>query len=135
MSIFLPKVFIFHGYEYANDRLVYSFKRRCFAFLIASITGKSTNSADNFLTANLYFDAEKLQTWARQGSERWAVLGLWIYSMVWLWFCQQPSAKRTFLIQPGYARKLPQASLTHCDPSGSFVETANYYDVLEFCCK
>jgi len=60
---------------------------------------------DTFKNTKQHLGAEQLQTWARQGPERAAVLGLWLYSMVWFWFCQQPGAKRTFRIQPWYVNK------------------------------
>jgi len=60
---------------------------------------------DTFKNTKQHLGAEQLQTWARQGPERAAALGLWLYSMVWLWFCQQPSAKRTFRIPLWYASK------------------------------
>jgi len=60
---------------------------------------------DTFKNAKQHFGAEQLQTWVRKGPERAAGLGLWLYSMVWFWFCQQPAAKRTFRIQSWYMSK------------------------------
>ena len=60
---------------------------------------------DTFQNAKQHLGAEQLQTWARKGPERAAALGLWLYSMVWFWFCQQPAAKRTFRIWPWYVNK------------------------------
>ena len=60
---------------------------------------------DTFKNTKQHLGVEQLQTWTRQGPERAAGLGLWLYSMIWLWFCQQPPAKRTFRIYQWYASK------------------------------
>jgi len=60
---------------------------------------------DTFKNTKQCLGVEQLQTWARKGPERAAGLGLWLYSMVWFWFCQQPPAKRTFRICQWYVSK------------------------------
>lgn len=45
------------------------------------------------------------QTWKRQGPERAAGLSLWLYSMVWLWYLNQKSSDRYFMVQPWYGQK------------------------------
>ena len=60
---------------------------------------------DTFKNTKQHLGVEQLQTWARKGPERAAALGLWLYSMVWLWFCQQPTTKRTFRIPLWYTNK------------------------------
>lgn len=60
---------------------------------------------DTFKHTKQHLGPHQPQTWARQGPERAAALGLWLYSAVWLWFCKQPTAKRRFRILPWYASK------------------------------
>jgi len=37
--------------------------------------------------------------------ERAAALGLWLYSIVWLWYLQRKPRQRTFIVQPWYQKK------------------------------
>lgn len=60
---------------------------------------------DTFKHTKQHLGPHQLQTWARQGPERAAAIGFWLYSAVWLWYCKQPAAKRTFRILPWYASK------------------------------
>jgi len=60
---------------------------------------------DTFKHTKQHLGPHQPQTWARQGPERAAALGLWLYSTVWLWFCKQPAAKRRFRILPWHASK------------------------------
>jgi hypothetical protein len=45
------------------------------------------------------------QTYKREGPERAAALGLYLYSMVWLWYINQKSAQRFYWVPPWYRQK------------------------------
>jgi hypothetical protein len=55
---------------------------------------------DTFKNAKQHLGGQQPQTWKRQGPERAAVLSLWLYSMVWLWYLGQKVNKRYFMVQP-----------------------------------
>ncbi len=60
---------------------------------------------DTFKHTKQHLGPHQPQTWTRKGPERAAAIGLWLYSTVWLWYCKQPAAKRTFRTLPWYASK------------------------------
>lgn len=60
---------------------------------------------DTFKHTKQHLGPHQAQTWARKGPERAAAIGLWLYSTVWLWYCNLPAAKRRFRILPWYASK------------------------------
>lgn len=49
--------------------------------------------------------AQQPQTYKGQGPERAAGLGLWLYSMVWLWYLSQKPGKRYYIVKPWYSQK------------------------------
>jgi len=55
---------------------------------------------DTFKNTKQLLGSQEPQTWKRQGPERAAGLGLWLYSLVWLWYLLQKSNRRTFIVQP-----------------------------------
>ena len=61
---------------------------------------------DTFKNTKQYLGGQQPQTWKRQGPERAAGLGLWLYSMVWLWYLKQKPKRRYFLVQPWYPQKV-----------------------------
>ena len=60
---------------------------------------------DTFKNAKQSLGAQEPQTYKRQGPDRAAALGLWLYSTVWLWYLQRRPRQRTFLVQPWYQQK------------------------------
>lgn len=46
---------------------------------------------DTFKNTKQFVGGQEPQTWKGQGPERAALLSLWLGSMVWLWFLQQPA--------------------------------------------
>jgi len=60
---------------------------------------------DTFKQTKQNLGPHQLQTWARKGPERAAAIGLWLYSMVWLWFCKPATTKKRFRILPWYTSK------------------------------
>jgi len=71
---------------------------------------------DTFKNAKQSLGAQEPQTYTRQGPERAAALGLWLYSIVWLWYLQQKPSHRYFIVQPWYQQKcIPSfADALHC---------------------
>jgi hypothetical protein len=55
---------------------------------------------DTFRNTKQYLGGQQPQTFKGQGPERAAGLGLWLYSMVWLWYLKQKSSQRYFTVQP-----------------------------------
>ena len=49
---------------------------------------------DTFKQTKQSLGAQQPQTYKRKGPERAAALGLWLYSMVWLWYINQKSSQR-----------------------------------------
>jgi len=49
--------------------------------------------------------AQQPQTYKVDGPERAAALGLWLYSIVWLWYINRKSSQRYYLAQPWYSQK------------------------------
>jgi hypothetical protein len=45
---------------------------------------------DTFKNTKQFLGGQELQTWKSRGPERAAMLSLWLSSVVWLWFLQQP---------------------------------------------
>ena len=60
---------------------------------------------DTFKHAKQSLGAQEPQTYKRQGPERAAALGLWLYSIVWLWYLQRRPNQRYFIVQPWYQQK------------------------------
>jgi hypothetical protein len=60
---------------------------------------------DTFRQTKQSLGAQQPQTYKAQGPERAAALGLWLYSMVWLWYINQKSGRRYYLVQPWYRQK------------------------------
>jgi len=60
---------------------------------------------DTFKNAKQSLGAQEPQTYKRQGPERAAALGLWLYSIVWLWYLQRRPSQRYFIVQPWYQQK------------------------------
>lgn len=60
---------------------------------------------DTFKYTKQLLGGQEPQTWKRQGPERAAGLSLWLYSMVWLWYLNQKSSDRYFMVQPWYGQK------------------------------
>ena len=49
---------------------------------------------DTFRNAKQYLGVQEPQTYKRQGPERAAALGLWLYSIVWLWYLTRKPSQR-----------------------------------------
>lgn len=60
---------------------------------------------DTFKNAKQSLGTQEPQTYKRQGPERAAALGLWLYSIVWLWYLQRRPRQRTFMVPPWYPQK------------------------------
>lgn len=60
---------------------------------------------DTFKNTKQLLGGQEPQTWKGAGPERAAALSLWLYSMVWLWYLQQKSDQRTFIVWPWYPKK------------------------------
>lgn len=61
---------------------------------------------DTFKNTKQLLGAQQPQTFKRKGPERAAGLGLWLYSVVWLWYLKQKSGRRYFIVQPWYWHKI-----------------------------
>ncbi len=60
---------------------------------------------DTFKNTKQLIGGQQPQTWKRKGPERAAVVSLWLYSVIWLWYLQQKSKQRYFFVQPWYPGK------------------------------
>jgi len=60
---------------------------------------------DTFKQTKQSLGVQQPQTYKDKGPERAAALGLWLYSMVWLWYLNQKSGQRYYLVQPWYRQK------------------------------
>jgi len=60
---------------------------------------------DTFRQAKQSLGAQQPQTYKGQGPERAAALGLWLYSIIWLWYINQKSSQRYYLVRPWYRQK------------------------------
>ena len=60
---------------------------------------------DTFKSTKQRLGSQEPQTYKGQGPERAAALGLWMYSIVWLWYLKQKSSRRYFFVQPWYPQK------------------------------
>jgi len=60
---------------------------------------------DTFKQTKQSLGAQQPQSYKGKGPERAAALGLWLYSMVWLWYLNQKSGHRSYLVQPWYRHK------------------------------
>jgi len=60
---------------------------------------------DTFKNTKQLLGGQQPQTFKGKGPERAAGLSLWLYSVVWLWYLQQKSTDRYFIVQPWYSQK------------------------------
>ena len=60
---------------------------------------------DTFKNTKQLLGSEEPQTWKGMGPERAAAIGLWLYSVVWMWYLRYGYRKINFTIQPWYAAK------------------------------
>ena len=60
---------------------------------------------DTFKNAKQSLGVQEPQTYKRQGPERAAALGLWLYSVVWLQYIRQTPNQRYFFVPPWYQQK------------------------------
>lgn len=60
---------------------------------------------DTFKYAKQSLGVQEPQTYKRQGPERAAALGLWLYSMIWFWYLTQSTNQRIFMVLPWYTQK------------------------------
>ena len=60
---------------------------------------------DTFKNTKQYLGAQEPQTWKGPGPERAAMLGFWLYSLVWLWFLLQKKNNRKLPKIPWYPHK------------------------------
>lgn len=60
---------------------------------------------DTFRQTKQSLGTQQPQTYKKQGPERAAALGLWLYSIIWLWYINQESSQRYYLVQPWYHQK------------------------------
>jgi len=60
---------------------------------------------DAFKNTKQSLGAQEPQSYKRQGPERAAALGLWLYSIVWLWYLQRKPNQRYFFVPAWYQQK------------------------------
>jgi len=60
---------------------------------------------DTFRNTKQLLGGQEPQTRKGQGPERAAGLGLWLYSMVWLWYLREKSRQRHFVVRRWYRQK------------------------------
>jgi hypothetical protein len=60
---------------------------------------------DTFKNTKQLLGSEEPQTWKGQGPERAAVIGLWLYSVVWAWYIRYGYRKSSLQIMPWYSAK------------------------------
>jgi hypothetical protein len=60
---------------------------------------------DTFRNTKQFIGGEEPQTWSGEGPERAVMLSLWLGSVVWLWFLQQPTKRHKVTKPPWYAGK------------------------------
>lgn len=60
---------------------------------------------DTFKNTKQFLGAQEPQTWKSKGPERAAVVSLWLYSVVWLWYLQQNNAQNLMVKLPWYPAK------------------------------
>jgi hypothetical protein len=60
---------------------------------------------DTFKNTKQSLGSEEPQTWKGQGPERAAVIGLWLYSVVWTWYIRYGYQKSSLQIMPWYSAK------------------------------
>jgi hypothetical protein len=60
---------------------------------------------DTFKNTKQSLGSEEPQTWKGQGPERAAVIGLWLYSVVWAWYIRYGYRKSSLQIMPWYSAK------------------------------
>ena len=60
---------------------------------------------DTFKNTKQSLGSEEPQTWKGQGPERAAVIGLWLYSVVWAWYIRYGYRKSSIPIMPWYSAK------------------------------
>lgn len=61
---------------------------------------------DTFKNTKQLLGGQQMQTFKGKGPERAAGLSLWLYSVVWLWYLNQKTRRRYFIVQPWYHQKL-----------------------------
>jgi hypothetical protein len=61
---------------------------------------------DTFKNTKQYLGAEQPQTWKGQGPERAAVMGLWLYSVIWAWYIRHVYRTGTVQTKPWYLAKV-----------------------------
>jgi hypothetical protein len=61
---------------------------------------------DTFKNTKQLLGGQHPQTFKGKGPEQAAGLSLWLYSVVWLWYLQQKSTDRYFIVQPWYGQKV-----------------------------
>jgi hypothetical protein len=60
---------------------------------------------DTFKNTKQLLGGQQPQTFKGKGPERAAGLSLWLYSVIWLWYLNQKSSRRYFIVQPWYCQK------------------------------
>jgi hypothetical protein len=60
---------------------------------------------DTFKNIKQFLGSEEPQTWKGQGPERAAVISLWLYSMVWMWYICYGYGKIRLTVIPWYSAK------------------------------
>lgn len=75
------------------------------AAVIESFAGR-WSIEDTFRNTKQYLGAEQLQTWKGQGPERAAVMGLWLYSVIWAWYIRHVDHTGTVQTKPWYLAKV-----------------------------
>ncbi len=60
---------------------------------------------DTFKNTKQLLGGQQPQVFKGKGPERAAGLSLWLYSVVWLWYLNQKSSRRYFIVQPWYWQK------------------------------
>jgi hypothetical protein len=88
----------------ADDYFVCSNVERAAADVVNIFSGRWCIE-DTFKNTKQYLGAQEPQTWKGQGPQRAAMLGLWLYSLVWLWYLLQKQNKRKLPKIPWYPYK------------------------------
>lgn len=60
---------------------------------------------DTFKNTKQFLGSQEPQTWKGQGPERAAMLGLWLSSVVWLWYLSQKGRRHSIKVLPWYPTK------------------------------
>lgn len=72
---------------------------------VISVFADRWSIEDTFKNTKQYIGAQEPQTWKHKGPERAAVVGLWLYSVIWAWYVQHGYRKSPLPVKPWYLSK------------------------------